>query len=63
LETTDVAGWRSGEVRLFELDDRAIADARSRSLVVRRRGESVPGEDLETVLQQLFGAQGVRTKG
>ncbi len=63
LETTDVAGWRSGEVRLFELDDRAIAAARSRSLVVRRRGESVPGEDLETVLQQLFGAQGVRTKG
>jgi hypothetical protein len=63
LETTDVAGWRPGEVRLFELDERAIAAARSRSLVVRRRGEPVPGEDLETVLQQLFGVQGVRTKG
>lgn len=63
LEPADVKDWKPGEVRLFDLDERAIAAARSRSLVVRRRGIAVPGEDLETVLQQLFGVQGVRTKG
>lgn len=63
LEPADVQGWKPGEVRLLDLDERAIAAARSRSLVVRRRGEPVPGEDLETVLQQLFGVQGVRLKG
>lgn len=63
LEPADVKDWKSGEVRLFDLDERAIAAARSRSLVSRRRGVAVPGEDLETVLQQLFGVPGVRTNG
>jgi len=63
LEPADVKDWKPGEVRLFDLDEPAIAAARSRALISRHRGAVVPGEDLETVLEQLFGPRGVRTRG
>ena len=55
LGAGDVIGWRADEVRLLDVDAEAIRQHRCKSIAVLRRGNFVPGKDLETVLQQLFG--------
>jgi murein DD-endopeptidase MepM/ murein hydrolase activator NlpD len=50
-----VMGFRPNEVRILEVDEALLKTMRGRSLVVKRSGRTVPGRDLETVLQQLFG--------
>ena len=55
LEPGDVAGWRMNEVRLLDVDAESARKHRCKSVAVLRRGNYVPGKDLETVLQQLFG--------
>ena len=55
LEAVDVPGWRANEVRLLDVDAEALRSHRCKSVAVQRRGDYVPGKDLETVLQQVFG--------
>lgn len=55
LEPADVAGWRENEVRLLDVDAEALRKHRCKSVAVMRRGNYLPGKDLETVLQQVFG--------
>ncbi|HTJ78480.1 MAG TPA: M23 family metallopeptidase [Rariglobus sp.] len=55
LAATDVVGWRPDEVRLSDVDAAAIRQYRCKSIAIARRDGYVPGKDLETVLQQLFG--------
>lgn len=50
-----VMGYRPNEVRILEVDDALLKTMRGRSLIAKRSGRPVPGRDLETVLQQLFG--------
>lgn len=55
LTTTEVAGMRPNEVRIVEVNEAVERRQRSKTLVVQRRGEWVPGEDLRLVLQLVFG--------
>ena len=55
LSAVEVAGLPSEEPRLVDVNADLAKRQRSRTLVVSRRGAWVPGKDLETVLQQLFG--------
>ena len=55
LEASDVPGWRVNEVRLLDVDAEALRKHRCKSVAVQRSGGYVPGKDLDTVLQQLFG--------
>jgi hypothetical protein len=54
LEAGEVAGWRTNEVRLLDVDAESARKHRCKSVVVLRRGNYVPGKDFETILQQLF---------
>lgn len=55
LSATEVVGLVSEQVRLVEVNAELEKRQRSKKLALSRRGEWVPGKDLETVLQQLFG--------
>ncbi len=55
LTEADMAGYKTGEMRIVATDARELDACRCKSLVVLRAGEPVPGKDLETVLAQLFG--------
>ena len=55
LTSVDVAGMRPNQVRILEVNRAEERRQRSKSLAVSRKGGWVPGEDLQTVLQQLFG--------
>ncbi len=55
LQASDVVGWKTNEVRLLDVDAESARKHRCKSVAVLRRGNYVPGKDLETVLQQLFG--------
>lgn len=55
LAGTDVVGMRVNEVRLSDVDADALKRCRAKSIAVSRRGGYVPGKDLDTVLQLVFG--------
>ncbi|MDD3180093.1 MAG: M23 family metallopeptidase [Opitutaceae bacterium] len=55
LSAPDVAGLKSGSPQVVEVDSALLRAYRCKSLVRQRRGQNVPGSDLEVVLQQLFG--------
>ncbi|MCX6951550.1 MAG: M23 family metallopeptidase [Verrucomicrobia bacterium] len=55
LTALEVAALTPEQPRLVDVNAELLKRQRSRTLAVSRRGEWVPGKDLETVLQQLFG--------
>ncbi len=55
LGAADVIGYAPNEARIVETDAAVLAAEHGRTLVVQRAGRAVPGKDLQTVLQQLFG--------
>lgn len=55
LNATDVAGYRPDEVRVVDSDAEALKRNRCKSIVVTRGGRKVPGRDLDTVLELVFG--------
>ncbi|MBW8782448.1 MAG: M23 family metallopeptidase [Verrucomicrobia bacterium] len=55
LGAMEVIGYRPDEVRLLEVDAAALRKTRCKAIAVTRHGATVPGKDLETVLQLLFG--------
>jgi hypothetical protein len=46
---------KANEVRLSDVDAEALKGFRCKSIAVLRKGTYVPGKDLETMLQQVFG--------
>ena len=57
LSAGEVAGQRSGTVEILSVDANAVRSCRCKSLVKTRRGSYEPGEDLEMMLQQVFGVR------
>jgi len=57
LSTGEVAGRKPGSVEILSTDANAVRSSRCKSLVRVRRGANEPGEDLETMLQQVFGVR------
>lgn len=55
LTSSEVAGLRPNQPQVVEVNAARDRREKSRSLAVQRRGAWVPGKDLETVLQLLFG--------
>ena len=55
LGAADTAGLRFERPQIVEVDAERLRRERSRSLAVQRRDGWSPGDDLEAVLQQLFG--------
>ncbi len=55
LAATDVLGLPINQPRIVEVNAELERRERSKTLAVSRRGGWVPGKDLETVLQLLFG--------
>ena len=55
LSATEVIGMRPNEVRLSEVDDAALKRFRCKSIAVSRRGAYVPGKDLDSMLELVFG--------
>ncbi len=55
LSAAEVVGLAAEQVRLVEVNAELGKRQRSKTLALSRRGAWVPGKDLETVLQQLFG--------
>ena len=51
----EFAGWKPGEVRIVASDEGLLKTNRGRELVAKRKGRVVPGEDLNTMLEQVFG--------
>lgn len=58
LPAAEFAGWKAGEARVLSCDKDLLSKNRGRDLVDTKRGSDVPGEDLRTVLEQLFGWRG-----
>ncbi len=57
LSAAEVAGLRPNQVRILEVDQAEERRQRSKSLAIKRKGGWTPGEDLQTLLQQLFGVK------
>lgn len=55
LNATDVQGMRHNEIKIVSVDSQADGSDRSKRLVVSRRGKWVADDDLQTVLQLIFG--------
>lgn len=55
LSVMEVAGLRHNEAVILSTDDELLRRQHCRSIVVTRRGQRVPGKDLEEMLQQVFG--------
>lgn len=55
LTAAEVAGLPRERPRIVEVNAAAGRRDRSRSLAVQLRGQWTPGDDLETILEQLFG--------
>ena len=54
LKATDVIGLGANAVKLSDVDAEALKRFRCKSIAVSRRGDYVPGRDLETMLQLVF---------
>lgn len=57
LTTNEVAGRPSGDVDILSVDAAAVHSIRYKSLIKTRHGSSIPGTDLEIMLQQVFGVR------
>ena len=57
LSAAEVVGLRPNQVRILEVDQAEERRQRSKNLAIRRKGAWVPGEDLLTLLQQVFGVK------
>jgi len=55
LGAAELAGLRPGEVSIDKVDTELLRVNRGRKLIETRRGEARPGEDLRSVLEQLWG--------
>lgn len=55
LSAIEVVGLRPDEVRLLDVDAEALKRCRGRTIAVSRRGGYMPGRDLNTMLQLVFG--------
>ena len=55
LPAGEFSGWKSGEVRIVEGDEALLKKNRGRDLVTRRNGRALAGDDLNTMLEQVFG--------
>ena len=55
LDSTDVKGMRTNEVKILSVDEKADARDKSKRLAISRRGQWVMTDDLQTVMQLLFG--------
>jgi hypothetical protein len=55
LSAAEVAGLPPEQPRFVEVNAELEKRQRSRTLALARRGAWVPGKDLDSVLQQLFG--------
>lgn len=55
LKAADVIGLPANAVKLSDVNAEAIKRFRCKSIAVARRGDYVPGRDLETMLQLVFG--------
>ena len=55
LGPNDVIGYAPNEVRIVQADDARLRAYRCKQLVKFRRGGYAPGDDLQTMLQQVFG--------
>lgn len=57
LTPGETAGLRAGSVEISSTDAPAVRACRCKSLVKTRRGQSEPGDDLQMMLQQVFGVR------
>lgn len=57
LSAGEVAGRRSGSVEVVSVDSSAVRACHCKTLVKMRRGGYEPAEDLEMMLQQVFGVR------
>jgi hypothetical protein len=55
LEVSEVAGWRAGEIRIVTVDTDRLRANRGRKLIDTVRGVARPGDDLRSVLEQMWG--------
>jgi peptidoglycan LD-endopeptidase LytH len=55
LGAAELAGWKSGEVRIVKADTALLRANRGRELVRTVKGAPAPDDDLVTVLEQVFG--------
>jgi murein DD-endopeptidase MepM/ murein hydrolase activator NlpD len=55
LQAHELADYKPGEARVLAVDEALVKQWRCKSLVVKTRGRWLPGDDLDTVLQLLFG--------
>lgn len=55
LGAAELAGWKSGEMRILSADTALLRANRGRDLVRTVKGSLVPDDDLATVLEQVFG--------
>lgn len=55
LSTNEVAGQRPGSVEVLSVDANAVRSYHCKTLVKTRKGSFTPSEDLELMLQQVFG--------
>ncbi len=54
---SEFVGWKRDEVRVVATNRELLAANRGRKLIETRRGVDMPGSDLLTVLEQLFGSR------
>lgn len=54
LEAKDLIGYKRGEVRVVSVDQEVLRENPARKLARAAKGGYVPGEDVETILGQLF---------
>lgn len=57
LKASDVADFKPNEIRISDVDTAALKRFRCKSIALLRRGVYVPGKDLDTMLQQVFGVR------
>lgn len=55
LTAMEVVGLRAGSVQILEVDNGALRRFRGKSLIRQRGGKPEPGQDLNTMLQLVFG--------
>lgn len=55
LDSSEVAGMRRNEVRILEVNEALNRREKSKQLVIKRGGNWVPVDDLQTMLQLVFG--------
>jgi peptidoglycan LD-endopeptidase LytH len=54
LSTLDMIGWKPGEVRILKVDSALLSANRGRTLALQRANRWVLGDDLSSLLEQLF---------